>query len=414
MRNVDVLRPEALALRKRVQTSHSTSIGEFDVDQLVDVVRSVTGRVKTKDIGTKATGASALRLNTSVSLTNLATTLADLLDLYHATDYREYFAFIDNLTPVSDPVRVSALNSAMINRLNSNDFSNAILTPPDIIDNFEVEGFRYRGVKSRDVFSDLNIEDFLTLSRQKGGLDLGALNAYKIILVGADNQDKQKWPFYKCLVFDLVLNDQQYILTEGSWYNVNRDFHTSVDRYYNGHVVALGFPEAIEDEWEESYNARIAEILDLELFDRDLFSLPGSNTRFELCDLLDISGKLIHVKSRSKGSSSLGYLFRQGEWSAEVFLREPAVREEIIRRLGAKQRSLSGLPSSDRPDPREFTVCFAVISLASRQGGFDIPFFSKVSFQHEAQKLETLGFRVEIGFVRRRGRIHRGPPGRRR
>jgi uncharacterized protein (TIGR04141 family) len=161
LRNVDIVRPEAFALRKRQQTGRSSTLAEFDFDQLLDIIKSVTGRTETPDFATKLTGSNSLKLSSELSFDQIPQKCERALVLYNSDAYQEHFGLIDHLRPVRDPIRVQELDRSLLEYLTAGATDHVFLSPPEIIDEASIAGFKYGGTRDRAVYPDLDIDIYL-------------------------------------------------------------------------------------------------------------------------------------------------------------------------------------------------------------------------------------------------------------
>ncbi|MBW7996818.1 MAG: hypothetical protein FVQ81_09690 [Candidatus Glassbacteria bacterium] len=402
LRNVDVMRPETAALRKRQQTGRSSRLDEFEIDQLVDVIRSVTGRAADDGFAKKATGSSSLKLSAELDFAGLGRKCAQALDLFESDAYQASFAMIDQLRPVSDPVMIGTLDQLLLGALNNAEFERVYLSPPEIIDETAIVGFKFQGTWNKTLYSDLDITDYFAGRRTDDDIELETLKAHHVeIQFEVEGTSFPRWKLYKCIIFEVSHGGHQYILSEGSWYRVDTDFRDRVIDFYESKVVQSGFPDAGVAESEPAYCARVCGRDGRILFDRQTFRVPGEATGYELCDILTDERVLLHTKPGEKGSSTLSHLFRQGVMAGELLAREPEFRNQVrdyLTRVAAENVELIPV---DQPNARDYTIRFGVIAKRRRDGTFDIPFFSKVSFQHSARRLGAYGFNVDLCFIER-------------
>src|SRR5690606_16403928 len=135
---------------------------------------------------------------------------------------------------------------------------------------------------------------------------------------------------------------------------------------------------------------------------RHTFQIPGESTGYELCDVLTSERVFLHTKPYRNGSGTLSHLFRQGELAGELFCREPEFRRQAREHLNQVAPELLNLIPDEPPNARDYTVRFGIISKRRAVGrAFDIPFFSKASFQHAARRLGAYGYRVDLCFIER-------------
>ncbi|WP_138379468.1 DUF6119 family protein [Luteithermobacter gelatinilyticus] len=403
LRNIDVMRPEAMALRKRHQVGRSSRMEEFEIDQLLDVVRSITGRSSDQDFAKKVTGTTAFKITANLEYADLANKCARALELYESDAYQENFALIDNLRSEKDPAVIARLDDALLDALKNREFDRISLSPPEIIEHREIVGFKYRGYAGDEIKPDLDIADYFAVYPDQDALDLTTLKRHKVHVQFEDDESARAiWKLYKCIIFDCVIDDRQYILTEGNWYRIDTAFRDRTNEFFRNSVVEMDLPSAGATEFERDYCARVAQGEGVYLFDRQTFRVPGETARYELCDLLFNERVLLHIKPYKNGSGALSHLFRQGEMAGELFCREPEFRRAARAHLETLNADAVGLIPDEPPDARQYTLRFGIIAKRRAQGGgFDIPFFSKVSFQHAARRLSAYGYRVDVCFIER-------------
>lgn len=403
LRNIDVMRPESMALRKRHQVGRSSRMEEFEIDQLLDVVRSITGRSGDQAFAKKVTGTTAFKITADLDYAALPDKCGRALELYESNAYQENFALIDNLRPEKDPAVVALLDAQLLDALNGEEFDRISLSPPEIVEQREIVGFKYRGYANDEIKPDLDIADYFGVQTGDDPLGLDTIKRHKVYTQYEDDDEaRPMWSLYKCIIFECQIDNRQYILTEGHWYRIDSDFRDRVNLFFADRVTEMDLPSALAGEYERDWCARVAESDGIYLFDRNTFQVPGEATGYELCDLLMRDRVLLHTKPYKNGSGALSHLFRQGELAGELFCREPEFRQAARAYLEGLDAAVVDLIPDGPPDARQYTLRFGIIAKRRiRGGGFDIPFFSKVSFQHAAHRLSAYGYSVDVCFIER-------------
>ena len=116
----------------------------------------------------------------------------------------------------------------------------------------------------------------------------------------------------------------------------------------------------------------------------------GGRSQIELCDILTVDKKYIHIKPYS-GSSTLSHLFNQAVISAEMVLADGVFVDkanEKIKELTTNQEFI--INQKQKPH-----VILAIMT-ASRKERPALPFFSKVALRYTKRRLETLGCKLEL------------------
>ena len=135
-------------------------------------------------------------------------------------------------------------------------------------------------------------------------------------------------------------------------------------------------------------------------------NMPGAN--LEPCDFLSADRKFIHLKD-GHSSAPISHLWNQGVVSAEAFVRDEKFRKEFRAAAQSRQKKFKKagfdklLPDGrSKPTPSDFTVVFGIMRGRHKKSGtLGIPFFSKISLQPIADRIELLGYKVEVHLVER-------------
>ena len=94
--------------------------------------------------------------------------------------------------------------------------------------------------------------------------------------------------------------------------------------------------------------------------------------------------------------------------SAEAFVRDEKFRVDLRKAARKRQKrdKKSGfdklLPGDGRskPTPADFSIVFGVMrSRHEKSGTLSLPFFSKISLRAIAERIQLMGYKVEVHFV---------------
>ena len=104
LRSADMVEPGP-ARRKRTQVPASSDLTYLDFDANSEIIKSLTGRIKTeyKELFSSASGSSSLKVSLKIPANELTERCESLLNLYNLTDYKDNFPNIDNITPIRNP-----------------------------------------------------------------------------------------------------------------------------------------------------------------------------------------------------------------------------------------------------------------------------------------------------------------------
>ena len=375
------------------QLSKIGAISDFGIDIEQDLIEEITGIPKYQDeFGDNlVTGKTAFTISAKVNIENVDDFLKTCFEYYEKEDYKEDFAFIDQVQEIKD---TETLDNKLIEKFKDNTIENVQLwmAIPEIIEWEDVAGFSFKG-KKENLVNDISLEDFRnSLSEnQIERLDLEFLKRRKITAFKNSTDDEYtSWAAFQCIYCEITESDKRVILTNGKWYEVAKDFVDEVEKNYSAiissssTVTLLG---ANKKEHEDKYNDRLATSLtNSVLMDRKNIRYGGGASAIEFCDVYDADKKtFIHVKNYY-GSSALSHLFAQGRVSGQLFLND----EPFRKKAKEKETTLPFNPT-DIPIATDYKIIFGVISESSNE--LNLPFFSKVNFKNEKKLLEAFGFK---------------------
>src|SRR5207253_946437 len=102
-----------------------------------------------------------------------------------------------------------------------------------------------------------------------------------------------------------------YVLSAGDWFRVEKTYAANIKKKLQKYVAKDVLPEAMRDEEEGKYNARVAPLIGAALLDRKILKAEEAKSGIESCDLFLKDGNFVHVKRKTR-SSTLSHLFSQG------------------------------------------------------------------------------------------------------
>lgn len=386
-----------VGLQSREQAGRDVGFDGFEFNTDIDLLKSMTAKSPVHDGEEQETysGRDSFSVYTRVSLESLADLARKLLKAFNSTAYKKAYPWVDKISEVRDPTLIDDLDSALVDAINSQDDAKIWMAVPEIIVWEEIDGFAYRpgrgGTRRAGpvLHPDIDLEGWIDELGLEGSVTLNHLNGRKVLQLYKDGREPLTWSVYRCLNAEVDLPSGKYILNDGDWYSVEKDYVAEVDRFYQCiKVSSLKLPN-YGTKTEPAYlvgvpsaDGRFA------CMDRKTVMLGGGRNRVEFCDLYSKSREIVHVKQYG-GSSLLSHLFSQALVSGEAFLHEAEFRHELNKKLPAGFKLAS--PAAD-PKAGDYTVCLAIMSKVP--GPLEIPFFSKVSMRHAVQALQRMGFTV--------------------
>jgi uncharacterized protein (TIGR04141 family) len=235
-------------------------------------------------------------------------------------------------------------------------------------------------------------------------LDTTKLRTSYVRAVDAGGTEQYRWSVWACLVGEVVLDGEPYVLDEGEFFQVRSDYLAELDAFIESiHPSSVPLPAwKPSDKDEGGYNERAAAAsARLVLLDKKMVRATGRTTAVEVCDLLSADKQLVHVK-RHLGSSDLSHLFSQGLVSADLLQMNVDFRKQAHVKVVSQANGRPGFDFLEGVSfaPSEFEVVYAIIACwDARTCAEALPFFSKVNLREVANNLCARGFRVALNQI---------------
>jgi uncharacterized protein (TIGR04141 family) len=368
----------------------------FGIDVERDLLKSVTGILKDRysALGARITGRDQVQFTASTSPKDVYRLLDVIIEAYSSDDYKDgAFVWVDHIGEVKDVELVSRLDGKLIARLLGRNLDKIWLSVPEVIDWERVLGFKYL-IKRDPVYYDVRIVELLDSIEEYGyRLNIDTLQKKMIYSVDEELEVVKKWSAYCFIYAELYENGRYFILNNGKWYEVNKDYAQVIDEYYKAIPRSqIKLPE-YDDDSETDYNARVVSQNPDEYFllDKKNIKISTSASPVEPCDIFKFPDIFIHVK-RYGGSSVLSHLFYQGLVSGELFIREDEFKSELNKRIGGSLHK-----TYLRNIEHRFSIIYAIISEYDED--LSIPLFSKISIKHAVSRLKALGYHIELAKI---------------
>ncbi len=400
IRSADMRRVEEETVLIRRQTSRATEFGTFGLDASQDLLRGVTGIPHSPSFATRIAGSEALTLSTSIDIEDLPEKCSDLLSAYSSQQYKDRFGFIDHLRLERDPATIHRLEDVLLAELKAGNTSRMHLAPPEPEDWENVQGFTYASGRQTQVYADLSIDDAIAEFRPRNGFSIQYLRRKHIGVRYRDAEDSaDKYTAYSCIVYECELDHQLYVLSGGDWHQVDKSWADSVrNSVASLPPSSLSFPVSRLGEREAQYNDRVAKQCGWALMDRKIVTLSPPNDRIEICDLLTHDRQFVHIK-RKMESATLSHLFAQGSVSAELLFRSCEFREKCRDVLSGLGDGWKQCIPTDRVEPADYEIVYAIIGPANTDWPRSLPFFSQLNLNNTASRLRALGYKVSLNHI---------------
>ncbi|RJP66555.1 MAG: hypothetical protein C4532_15910 [Candidatus Abyssobacteria bacterium SURF_17] len=378
------------------QLSREGVAADFGIDIEQDLIQSVTGKPKDGKFGKTVTGKDSLSLSVKVNLFDIKDFLKDCYERFASDDYKEDFGWIDQISEIKNPNTIKRLNDEMIDNIKRDRLEKIWMAVPELVDWSDVLGFSFRN-KKVDLREDIILSQFLQdlPESEKSNLDHSIFNRHIYCFSSSSEELKYQWKAYNCLYCEIHddKKEKTYLLSNGKWYEVAKEFAKRVDREYQ-HLRdsrASVYLPSYTHRNEKEYNQKTAKgDVSFYCMDGDLIPHGGGYSKIEFCDLFTRSKEIIHVKQYG-GSAVLSHLFSQGVVSGELLVADSDFRKKVNDKLPNSHKI--GKPNV-KLNPSDYHIIFAIISSSAKP--LEIPFFSKVSLRNAKRRLETFGYKVSL------------------
>lgn len=401
IKSTDILQPEN-AKRQRIQSPTASSLNFFDIRHDESIIKKLTGSVRTEysDLFKSATGASSLRISSTLPPDQITDLCRTLIEIYEKDDYRQSFPDIRNIEPVRDPDKIFLLNEKLLDA-----FANApvdlVLSIPEIIDYSDTFKIKYSGAgRSNLEYNDVFISGYREYLQERNVNqvdDISLFNRHFMSVMDENGIVIKQYKVYKSFLFDCELNGETYHLCEGEWYFIETSFIQKLENYLHPYFLDNhSFLHPCEVIREDSYNNSVKDANeDVICLDQKNIA-PTGQTQVEPCDLISLVDNkvhLVHVKISTR-SSSLSHLFNQGVNSIELLRMEEESRKKLKELVG------NDTAICDLIDSGRFSVTYGIITKkeANRRSK-NLPIFSRISLHRAVNALKMMGIPCSIFFI---------------
>jgi uncharacterized protein (TIGR04141 family) len=418
LRTLDVASLDATVIQRRTQASPDIDIDEFGMNKHQDLLRLAAGTPDDQSLARTLSGRDSLILNRRYSASELQALCGRLLALYEGKEYQKHYKFIDNVKPVQDRLLLSELDSlafAEVKALVRGETSDLHLSLPNILDPARSLEVTYLGAAlkpgRKSIYPDVDINDCVDELKlgKFADLTLDAWRAtHEVRFAEAGEVDREKHHrIHNCVVWEVDHNGITYVAFGGEWFAIDKLFYKEIEDDFGRLVSTTPVVASTAAKNEQELLVELDARPDLLLMDKTKTNPTGApQASIEFCDFLGTDRKLIHLKD-GHASTSISHLWSQGVVGSESFLRDEGFRRQLLKHVRARQKETKKtgfdglLPTpAKRPATKDFTVAYGIMRTPlKRSGKLDIPFFSKVSLRAAAQRLDDLGFNVEVQLI---------------
>lgn len=420
LRSIDVVTLDEQGVQKKSQASRSTSVDVFGIDISKDLLKGVTGLPKV-DVELFNISGSGMTFSFGKEIKNkdIPFLVNKIYAHYKSYDYRNSFAWVDNIRRLDEKKDIDPLNQKLIDELKTS-CPNVVISIPQMLEWDLVSGFSFTRSKA-NVKPTIESSDYFT-NLDVVNLSIDSLKRDRLFVFDSKEEDTE-YKVYDCIYFEIKESKRTCILFSGVWYEIADSFVDTIDKILAKiDVTSLDFPKVYT--WEETpttgknkgkvvekietegdYNERAASQKGYFVLDKKLIKSGRTTTSIELCDLLTKDSHFIHVKHRKGGSAGLSHLFAQGNVAAELMLGDrdfrKAARSVIRNKVSSEIVKTVPLENFESANVE---VVFLILGEDSSSLKEHLPFFSKVNLTKTFENLSQKGFKVTVAGVGKEAR----------
>jgi uncharacterized protein (TIGR04141 family) len=250
LKQVDLTTPESNSQKTKKQATKNSTPEEFGINKLKDILKGLVGRLpENHPLGESIQGKDNLRLTISIeNLEQLEQVCIESLNYSKQEKYRDKYPWIDNLSIIGDPAKISTLYDCLIQSIKENDVENMHIAPPDFVDDlYGYDGFQFMGARIRDRVTRQfpTMQDWVEEMGEDFVYSLTQNHLKKtcrLILIHPENADNNLgWPMHRCITWEYSDGKSKYILSEGNWYEISPNFYSQIESFFNSFLVENTF-----------------------------------------------------------------------------------------------------------------------------------------------------------------------------
>ena len=222
------------AIKGVSQSAFQRDLQAFGVDEALDLVRRISGRIEDDKFANSISGATGLKITREMEFADLPETAEEALTRFLSKNYQNTgFYIIDKVRPILDKLVLASLDQKAVDIIKGGADNFELSMPGWSEDDVVFYGLFGPGLKGR--FPDLLMSKYRdALGAKLSALDVNAIR--KHVIVAEFNNDaavKKRWSVKKALVGSVVENGGLYAISEGEWYRLDQQFKTDVDAAFD-------------------------------------------------------------------------------------------------------------------------------------------------------------------------------------
>lgn len=416
IRGIDVRKLSATSHQKREVSTADGIMRDFEFDFNEEFLNSLSGKAFDSSFANSLVGKESLKLSVELKIDKIFEYSKKLLESYKKENYKENFAFIDNLKIIKDDTIWTTFKDDVKSSFISGDKSKIIFAYPNITD-FNFHNYKITYIQQNKQYADINTDILFNFIAEKEiVLATIKLDKIGIILLNDENKAIDRYDIWDYLSYEFEIDDKKYIYSSNQIFEIEPTYFDAIIKEidaYESNLIdnTINIPsilywdevnqktkktkEVVENEGD--YNLRFTnENSDKCIcLDKNNFrNFPKrKQDQVEISDVITIDKEYICVKTYKNSSSVLSHLFMQGIVSAELLIECKDYRKKIKNSVKHK---FSDFIDINNPKRDEITFVYAIAMKKDGRLSSNLPFFSKISLRQSIKNLTKMGFNVKL------------------
>lgn len=381
---------------KRLASSQSSSLANFDIDIDHDLIHAVSGKM-VADLGEgNISGGGSLSLQGKTNFRQLGELAKSLIEHYESDRYRKHFGFIGNIAQERNKRTISILDELLVAAFRDRRSDGITITYPLSARKSSIVLYKITGNGPQTTTPDISLDSIYAYCDEGGEIDSDAIKQrIRIAGFASDSPDSQKTPnipLYSFINFETEYRGSRYALSHRRWYRLNDLYLQTVDDQLTAgqssdwSAPTLPYGQSIA-EYLQTHFSGDADYLTLE---HEALSLNDSPLTSQPIDLVHLPSRRLVFVTRSTDGATLDSMLDRASSASEALRSSSFFRKYLIDRF---QKRWGQGDEATLQSPL-ITLAIAVEKNKSLQES--LPPLAKINLARHLRNIQKRGLQVEI------------------
>jgi len=384
----------------RERAPRASDVAEFGLEHDRDLVAALEGEPSEQVFGGTIRGSISLRL--SIYFPALPEMLDRAAFHFKSDSYKKHWPEIDNIVPISDDALIAQLDDLIDADIRSGKArEDAVLFTPAFLrgdvasaDSCAI-GSHAAGLARSPYLLYSSWESLL--KKKKKEPSLAEAKATPVHLFDVTGERIERRSVYECLTYELAHERKQYVLSSGIWHDADADFVKKVDTFLRTIKPSpVKLPAWNQTDSEGVYNLGCCNSGEMLHFDARNVPFGGGQSKFEFCDFMHPTEKILFFVKVASKSSGVSHLVEQVRRTDELLFGQDNRFRAKLKMVFEKHHPRAKRNWLDqKPSRSEWKLC--LVSMGRDK--LDLPFFAKCGVRRLVRHLQELGHSIFFSAV---------------